>query len=38
MHRISLDRLRNLLHYRLYPDTAVLASRGGGWFVVRKHA
>lgn len=35
MNRISLSRLRTLLHAQLYRTVAVAASIGGGWFVQR---
>ncbi len=35
MNRISLSRLRSLLHHRLYRTVAIRASIGGGWFVQR---
>lgn len=35
MNRISLSRLRTLLHAHLYRTTAVRASIGGGWFMQR---
>jgi len=35
MNRISLSRLRTLLHAQLYRTVAVTASIGGGWFVQR---
>jgi len=35
MNRISLSRLRSLLHCHLYRTVAVTASIGGGWFTQR---
>lgn len=35
MNRISLPRLRTLLHHRLYRTVAIRASICGGWFVPR---
>ena len=35
MNRISISRLRSLLHHQLYRTCAVRASIGGGWFVPR---
>lgn len=37
MNRISLFRLRSLLHHQLYRTVAIRASIGGGWFVQRPH-
>ncbi len=35
MYRISISRLRSLLHHHLYRTCAIRASIGGGWFVPR---
>lgn len=36
MNRISISRLRSLLHHQLYRTAAIRASVGGGWFVPRQ--
>lgn len=36
MSRISADRLKALLHLRLYPTVYVQSSVSGGWFMHRK--